>query len=144
MLSSFSIGAVAASTGIVSRMTAALARRLGWRRTQCSAPYHSHPARGKDQAHSQGSTGRSPGEQSVSLWMKIAERAMPEQQRVLARLLIVVTPHGFDTKPEALVERARRFVRSTDLECRTARSAGHGFGDHRLQQSECEASAPPA
>src|SRR5437867_8370848 len=75
--------------------------------------------------------------------MKIGERTMPQEQCILTGLLIIITPHGFDAKSESFVQRTRSFVGSSDLECRASRTGGHGLGNHRLQQLECEATTSP-
>src|SRR4026209_2158088 len=72
----------------------------------------------------------------------IEEPAVPEDQAILTRVVVVLAPDGLDAKSESLVERAGRGIRLAHLEGGRRRSAGDGVAEDMPQQSARQ-TAPP-
>ena len=71
------------------------------------------------------------------------EPPIPEDEGVLARLLVVVAAHAFDVEPQAFVQRARGVVRLPDLERRAAGAVRRPRPGSRAQQTPRQSAPPP-
>src|SRR5262249_36897264 len=74
--------------------------------------------------------------------LRTGKRSIPQNERVFARLLVVVAAHGFDMEVQTLVQRTGGDVRLPDFERRAACAAGDRIAKDFAEQLARQAAAP--